>query len=191
MCGRIWRRLHASVQLWCTAGVTFILTLSFEKKNVAFLVLRVLSHPIKLIGGLGRPCVSHVLVQVWGARGHLSHYCGWCSCAWGVSSLIFGRLWRISGYIECGWFRIWLATLTAQENQYPPIKSTWRSLECIFMYLLSTGPVHFCSPMSPPLAHLENSSMVRKPINPVKIRPSSLTLLPLSQQHASYQGKYH
>lgn len=36
-------------------------------------------------------------------------------------------------------------------------------ISCLF-----TGPVHFCSPVSSPLARLENCSMVGKPINPPK-----------------------
>lgn len=152
-----------ALQVWPSAW-HFPSANTHEKKNAAIQVLN-LSQQIKCWGVSGRPCACHALVQVWGGRGRLSHYCGWCSCAWGGSGLIFGQLWRICGYIECGWFRIWLASITDQENQHPPIKIHVKGFNgCIFIPLvsrLSTGPVHFCSPVSPPLALLENCSMVR------------------------------
>lgn len=152
-----------ALQVWPSAR-HFPSANTHEKKNAAIQVL-ILSQQIKCWGVSGRLCAYHALVQVWGGRGRLLHYCGWCSCAWGGSGLIFGQLWRICGYIECGWFRIWLASITAQENQHPPIKIHLKGFNgCIFIPLvprLSTGPVHFCSPVSPPLAVLENCSMVR------------------------------
>lgn len=147
-----------ALQVWPSAR-HFPSANTHEKKNAAIQVL-ILSQQIKCWGVSG-VCSCHALVQVWGGRGHSSHCCGWCSCAWGGSGLIFGQLWRICGYIECGWFRIWWASITAQVS----IKIHVIGFNgCTFIPLvshLSTGPVHFCSPVSPPLALLENCSMVR------------------------------
>lgn len=50
-------------------------------------------------------------VQASAALERLRPCCGSCSCAWGASGLTSAPLWRICGFIACGWFRIWWVCL--------------------------------------------------------------------------------
>lgn len=74
-----------------------------------------------------------------------------------VEDLRLHRMWMVQNLVSYN-----TQQTRIQSIMIHLLKITWWSLLGVFVFLWFAGPVHFCSPVSPPLARLESCSMVGK-----------------------------
>ncbi|CAG11317.1 unnamed protein product [Tetraodon nigroviridis] len=107
-----------------------------------------------------------------------------------VEDLRLHRMWMVQNLVSYNTVNRAKMSFSTYSNRLNGLML----LCCVLSFIscLFTGPVHFCSPVSPPLARLENGSRVGKPVNPPEAfsKSSPVNLSPVSRQLSNSQGEY-